>query len=274
MTDAATLEPDDDCPNCAAPRTGRYCSACGQKAAPRNPTIGHFLREAANELFNVDGRIARTVRLLVTCPGFLTQDAFAGRRASYVSPLRLYLVVSVIAFAMGVLNPEDMEQLNVTATPSPGAGEVVTDADVQRAAEIRRAVAEDLSEGLQRAMFVLVPVFAAAVMLVRRKSGLNYPQHLYFALHVHAMWFLVDAFNALLHVAGDIPYFSRSADAATLLWSAAYLPLAFRRAYATTLWGAVWRCTVVGILYAIAVIAVYVAIFVPLMLRTLAGTPS
>jgi len=97
---------------------------------------------------------------------------------------------------------------------------------------------------------------------------------LYFALHVHAMWFLVDAFNALLHVVGDIPYFSRSADAATLLWSAAYFPLAFRRAYATTLWGAAWRCIVVGLLYLIAVLAVYAAIAVPAVLRTLAATPS
>jgi hypothetical protein len=180
--------------------------------------------------------------------------------------------VSVLAFALGAVSPESMDELNVTATPSPG--EVVTDADLQRAAEIRRAVAENLSEGLQQAMFVLVPVFAAAVMLVRRKSGLNYPQHLYFALHVHAMWFLVDAFNALLHVGGDIAYFSRSANIATLLWSAAYLPLAFRRAYETTLWGAVWRCILVGLLYLIAVVAVYLAIFVPLMLRTLADTPS
>jgi hypothetical protein len=123
-----------------------------------------------------------------------------------------------------------MDGLNVTATPSPGE-EVVADADVERAAEIRRVVAEDLSEGLQRAMFVLVPVFAAAVMLVRRKSGLNYPQHLYFALHVHAMWFLVDALNALLHVGGEIAYFSTFANVATLLWSVAYVPLAFRRAY-------------------------------------------
>jgi hypothetical protein len=181
------------------------------------------------------------------------------------------LAASVLAFALGAVSPENMDEFDVAVTPSPG--EVATDAE-QREAEIRTAVAADLSGNLQRAMFVLVPVFAAAVMLVRRKSGLNYPQHLYFALHVHAMWFLVDAFNALLHVVGDIPYFSRSADAATLLWSAAYFPLAFRRAYATTLWGAAWRCIVVGLLYLIAVLAVYAAIAVPAVLRTLSATPS
>ena len=30
--------------------------------------------------------IFRSVRLLLTRPGFLTQEQFAGRRASYVSP--------------------------------------------------------------------------------------------------------------------------------------------------------------------------------------------
>jgi hypothetical protein len=253
------------------PRNGRYCSACGQKAAPLNPTVGHFLREAASELFNLDGKIARTLKFLVTRPGFLTQEVFAGRRASYVSPLRLYLVLSVVAFAMGAVRPDEMAQIEVDFPPVPG--EATSDADLQMEAAIRRAAAQDLPAALQRAMFVLVPVFAAIVMLVRRKSGLNYPQHLYFALHVHAMWFLVDTFNALLQLGGPIPYLSRFMDVATLLWSAAYLPLAFRRAYATTLAGAVWRCAIVGLLYVVALIVVLVAIFVPLTLRTMAASP-
>lgn len=273
MTDAATLEPGD-CPNCASPRTGRYCATCGQKVAPLNPTIGHFLREAAKELFDLDGKIVRSVRLLVTRPGALTQEMIAGRRAGYVSPLRLYLVFSVLAFAMGAVSPEDgFVTSNVTITTSPG--EEPTPADLQRAEEIRRAiVAESLGEGLQRAMFVLVPVFAALVMLVRRQSGLNYPQHLYFALHIHAMWFLVDALNTLFDAVGEIPYLSRFLIWGTLLWSVVYALLAFRRVYVTTIWGTLWRCAVVGFFYSLALSAALAAIYVPVMLRTLSGVPS
>jgi hypothetical protein len=42
-------------------------------------------------------------------------------------------------------------------------------------------------------MFVMVPAFAFIVMLVVRKSGRTYPQHLYFALHVHAVMFALTA---------------------------------------------------------------------------------
>jgi hypothetical protein len=40
-----------------------------------------------------------------------------------------------------------------------------------------------LVEWVPRAMFVLVPLFAGLVALMVRRSGRNYPQHLYFALH-------------------------------------------------------------------------------------------
>ena len=69
------------CRNCSAPLDGPFCARCGQKAAPLNPTLRGLAREAALELLDVDGRIFRTVRLLLTRPGFLTREHLAGRRA-------------------------------------------------------------------------------------------------------------------------------------------------------------------------------------------------
>src|SRR5688500_10451261 len=65
------------CPNCGDLRVGSYCSTCGQKAAPLAPTLGYFLHELTHELLNVDGKIFRSVRLLLTQPGFLTREFFA-----------------------------------------------------------------------------------------------------------------------------------------------------------------------------------------------------
>jgi hypothetical protein len=42
---------------------------------------------------------------------------------------------------------------------------------------------------LPRLMFLLVPFFASLVSRVRRVPIRPYPQHLIFALHVHAAWF-------------------------------------------------------------------------------------
>ena len=268
MSEVLELQSAAACANCAAPLNGKYCSACGQKIAPHNPTLTYFLHELAHELLHFDGKIFRSVRLLVTRPGFLTNEILAGRRASYVSPIRLYLVFSILAFALGAAR---LAELNVEYTPSPGE---TVDPQVQVEMEqIATAASAAVSEWLPCAMFVLVPLFAALVMLVRRSSGLNYPQHLYFALHVQAFHFLLRAFDSAV-VALDA---ARSVQTATYLLttvgSIAYFFAAFRNVYGTTLWGTLWRCGVVVAIYFVALIAAVASIAFPLVFGSGGGTP-
>ena len=56
-----------------------------------------------HELLHVDGKIFRSVRLLLMRPGLLTHEYFRGRRARYISPIRLYLIFSVAFFAAAAL---------------------------------------------------------------------------------------------------------------------------------------------------------------------------
>lgn len=109
------------CPNCGALRAGSYCAACGQKPMPLKPTLGHLVHEVTHELTNLDGKIFRSLRMLIASPGFLTRELFAGRRASYVAPLRLYLAASVLAFALGSLGGLDEPILAYTAEPGDSA---------------------------------------------------------------------------------------------------------------------------------------------------------
>jgi hypothetical protein len=51
-----------------------------------------------DSVFNLDTRTVRTLGPLLTKPGFLSTEYFSGRRTRYVTPLRLYLFLSVIAF--------------------------------------------------------------------------------------------------------------------------------------------------------------------------------
>src|SRR6476659_9407004 len=94
------------CLNCGEPVSLRYCPACGQAAIDPNPTVGEFVHEAASEFLHWDGKLAATFRLLFTKPGELTREYLAGRRARYLSPLRLYLTCSVLFFALKALAPE------------------------------------------------------------------------------------------------------------------------------------------------------------------------
>ena len=93
------------CSNCGAPLAGPYCGSCGQKTAAPNPAIGDFLHELSHELLHVDGKIFRSLRLLVAAPGALTREQFEGRRVRYISPIRLYLTFSVVYFAVAALTP-------------------------------------------------------------------------------------------------------------------------------------------------------------------------
>lgn len=258
-----------DCPNCGATRTGRYCASCGQKAAPLAPTLAYFVHELAHEVLNFDGKIFRSLRFLLTRPGFLTRELFAGRRASYVSPLRLYLTASILAFAMMTLF-DSFGEVSFQYTPDPG--ETIDPAVVARVSQAERAVTTALGVWVPRAMFVLVPLFAALVMLVRRGGGHTYPQHLYFALHVHAAAFFASAVNSLFAPLARFPYYLATAAGVVLsLYVGGYFFVAFRRVYGTTIPGTLWRTATVALLYSVALMVTVIAIVAPTVWPLLAG---
>jgi hypothetical protein len=257
------------CPNCGAPLGGAYCAACGQKAGSLNPTLGRFLIELTQELLNVDGKIFLSLRLLLTRPGFLTIKHFAGRRVAYVSPLRLYLLFSVLFFATGQLVPS---AANVEVFETNGSS---IDREVleQRTRQAIAAVSDAVNVWVPRAMFVLVPLFALLVMWARRRSGLHYLQHLYFASHVHAAWFCAFGVAGLASLAPPAFHVDTIASTVALLYAGWYFWFAFRRVYGTTLLGAFWRVVVVSAVYGLVVAAAVVAIVLPPALRVAYGAP-
>jgi len=87
-----------ECLNCSAPLQGPYCHNCGQ---PDRNFIRFFpkvLWDMINEAFDFDSKIFRTLLPLLLFPGRLSMEYIAGRRARYVNPLRLYIVLSVVFF--------------------------------------------------------------------------------------------------------------------------------------------------------------------------------
>lgn len=109
------------CDNCGASVPGRYCGNCGQRLSPPVHTLGHFLTVAVEDISHADSRLWRTLQALLFKPGFLTREFLDGRRARYLPPVRLYLVLSVLFFvvlaAIGHA-PEDKTRL----TPEARAG--------------------------------------------------------------------------------------------------------------------------------------------------------
>ncbi len=94
------------CGNCGAALQGLHCHACGQ---PARGLVRHFrsvLGDFVDTVFNVDGRLLRTLGPLLLRPGFLSLEYLAGRRVRYVSPVRLFVFISLLAFLAGRLNIE------------------------------------------------------------------------------------------------------------------------------------------------------------------------
>jgi hypothetical protein len=91
------------CANCGAPLAGEYCSACGQRHEPHVHTISHFAGEAFESITHADSRLWRTLWFLLAKPGRLTREFFEGKRAGYLPPFRLYLVISLLFFLVAGL---------------------------------------------------------------------------------------------------------------------------------------------------------------------------
>lgn len=92
------IEDERECRNCGTPLVGRYCHRCGQRHRTAKPSITMVAERIVDSVFEVDSRILRTVRLLFLRPGALSAHYFAGRRADFIPPIRLYLVASVVFF--------------------------------------------------------------------------------------------------------------------------------------------------------------------------------
>lgn len=86
------------CANCGSPLSGPYCYSCGQPVRGMVRPLSGLLADLVDTVFNIDSRILRTIGPLLLRPGYLTREYFAGRRQRYVTPVRLYFFLSIIAF--------------------------------------------------------------------------------------------------------------------------------------------------------------------------------
>lgn len=292
------------CLNCGASLDGKFCGECGQRDIPPYPTVRELASDAVAEFSGWDGRLAATVRALVRRPGFLTLEFLAGRRARYISPVRVYLTASVIYFLIAANAPKVIlesgelglrikttttgsAETTATASGARRVGELAGTAlesgkaatqeeseaalrDVARAPSLmqpflRRALTDPdgfkrgILETMPRMLFLLLPVFAGLVAIFYR--GRKYPEHLYFAIHLHAFVFLALSAAALLRFT-QIPLLAAIAGIIGAVWIPIYATLAFRRVYGGSLARTVLKELGIGALYAlIAAIAFTITIY-------------
>ena len=216
------------CLNCGAELSGRWCSQCGQRAATPRPTLHELLHDATHELAHLDGKIIRTVALLLFKPGALTAEFLEGKRARSVTPIRIYLLCSLLFFGTLSLVPSRKLNLRVTG----GDAQLVQAAE--RVQKDPSLLANALQSAFPKAMFILMPLLALIVIAFYWSAEKLYVPHFYFAVHYHAFAFVVlavfEALSPLRFLAVGI------VRLVLLLVLFVYLGMALRRVYGGRRW--------------------------------------
>lgn len=260
------------CADCGAPVSGNYCPHCGQETHIETPTVRQFVHELMDQYVAVEGKLGRTLRVLLLRPGQLTQDYLEGRRQRYVRPLKLYLSVSVVFFGLLGLLPGLMHAPALhgpvvefddgkAADAAPAATEPRPSPDTGAAAERqfesgleRRArnfgrlpperqkqeLLGKLLDDAPYAMFLLLPYSALLLRWLFRGNRLLYGAHLLFSLHLHCFGFIALALFLALHL---LP--------AWVLFAAfgGYVFVALRRVYGGGTRRILWRMAALTALY-------------------------
>lgn len=89
------------CPTCRTGVATAYCPDCGEKPLrQRELTLRGLLEQIFEAFTNIDSKLVRSLRSLLTRPGQLTVAFLEGRRKAFLSPVALFLIANVLFFAM------------------------------------------------------------------------------------------------------------------------------------------------------------------------------
>ncbi len=263
--DTLTHHASTACKNCGATTQGNYCQQCGQATHLHVPSAREFLHEFIAHYVALEGKLWKSLALLIAKPGLLTCEYIEGRRVRYLEPLRLYLTFSIIFFALFKLSGVEVARFD---EPSPALAAAVAEgrakdtvlgpavgmdaAEYERVLGVlnkkagnvhpvlRERVARflSLSPQAQRAalkqaffsytpyaIFAMMPLFALYLKILYLGTGRRYGEHFLFALHVNAFAFL------MLSVMILVPESWKFIIFVLLLWLVCYLPMAMRRVY-------------------------------------------
>ena len=269
--------PAPACLNCGAGRVGAYCHVCGQGDVDPDAPVSALVREGVQDALSWDHRVVRTLRVLVAEPGALAEAWAAGRRASFVAPLRLFLLVGAVLIALGVAHDRVADWVVGDRAETAEEG----GADLDRMAAATREAFFWLGRTMRflglNALLLLTPLvgFAYFVLFNGRRPRLAH--HLVHALHLAAFavlglivwrlmalgWLATSPGQTLGDAAG------RAAGWALLVWFAAvtvYAAASIRRFYGAGRVGAVLAAPLVvavpltvlfGVVFAIYLVLLY-----------------
>lgn len=193
------------CLNCATDLQGPYCHCCGQRDQPRRLPLKALFHDVLHDIWHFDHKVLETLRLLVFKPGVLTLAYLEGRRNRFVPPFRLYIFMSFLlfsAFAMvhvGGAKKTGQAPSSISLTAGTPKTENQAQPEWIKTLNARAKAATHDPErfqhaflsNLSKALFLLMPLFAAMLHLLYLRKKPFFVDHLILSLHYHTFSFLV-----------------------------------------------------------------------------------
>ncbi|MDP2876296.1 MAG: DUF3667 domain-containing protein [Holophaga sp.] len=192
----------------------------------------HLFHTVMHELLHVDGRVWRTLRLLLLKPGQVALEYLEGKRTTYIPPFRLFLVVSLVIL---LLLQASVYDLNSIVAQVPVFKKALAWGAEQAGMRVDTYFAQCNArfQGILRINFLYVDTSVTillAALLWRRQRP---------AIGAHAVFFLYT--NTVVALGSSLLVWLGSRlvpgkwnflfGAATILFSVVYMSLGIRRYY-------------------------------------------
>lgn len=190
------------CANCGTDLTGKFCHQCGQKQIHRHEfSLKHFVGHVVHEVTHFDSnKVLKTFTTLLFRPGVLTSEYLAGKKGSYINPIRIYLTFSALyfLFAWGTLaDLRGGSVQRIARNPQTIAMAQARGMDAKTLAEKATQKAEKYAAVLRFASVLISGLFLSLLYLSVKRY---YVEHLIFSLHFYSFDFFTKSIFALLFI--------------------------------------------------------------------------
>ncbi len=218
------------CANCGETGSGNYCSKCGQKYLDLQRPVSD-LKEELLDSVNIDSRILKTIVPFIIKPGYLAKEYLEGKRKRFTSPIRLYLLTSILFFFLAQISSNkairNNENSNFIVSTDTIDGVVMDEASAiellkedtlvfseddiaggksgirkaRREHQFKQALLKAFTEkdfflqslykNISYILFILMPAFALILKLLYIRRRRLYIEHLIFSLNMHSFSLLL-----------------------------------------------------------------------------------
>ena len=96
--------PEHTCKSCGNHFKGNYCNECGEKVLlDEDRSFKTFVSNILIAITFADSTLIKTLWLVISKPGFITDEYTGGRRVKYLKPISLFFVLNLIYFLFPVI---------------------------------------------------------------------------------------------------------------------------------------------------------------------------